>query len=209
MPDGSFDGSGHHMLGMIRAMRERSNDFPLAELDFTRCQSIVDFWRSRPENRNTDMPLSKKTCGNYLGELKRFFDWLHKSPDWDWRKPPDYDDISHRPIELESDLEIESREIPTYTVDQLRTPPPRKVLVRRVCSDQHAIACHERGDRQPLNVDVLLAIDLLLTGFSRRLLHARPQRHSSALAKSAWQALVRNREPDMCVGTEQPTAALF
>jgi hypothetical protein len=29
LPDGSFDGSGHHMLGMIRATRERINDFPL------------------------------------------------------------------------------------------------------------------------------------------------------------------------------------
>ena len=46
LPDGSFDGSGHHMLGMIRTMRERIKDFPLAELDYTRCQSLADLWRT-------------------------------------------------------------------------------------------------------------------------------------------------------------------
>lgn len=42
MSDGTFDGSGHHMLSMIKAMRERQADFPLAELDFSRCQATVD-----------------------------------------------------------------------------------------------------------------------------------------------------------------------
>ncbi|MGA2035226.1 MAG: hypothetical protein ABSG68_23515 [Thermoguttaceae bacterium] len=72
LPDGSFDGSGHHMLGIIRASRERMGDFLLAELDLTRCQTVIDFWRSRPANLRTDDPLSKKTCTNYLGEIRRF-----------------------------------------------------------------------------------------------------------------------------------------
>ncbi len=79
--------------------------------------------------------MAKKTASNLIGELSRFFNWLHRSPEWDWRKPLDYDEISHRPIELESDLEVEAREIPTYTVDQLRilyrhaTPLERLLLV--------------------------------------------------------------------------------
>jgi len=55
---------------MIRSMRDRINDFPLAELGFTRCPSIVDYWRGRPKSQRSDMPLSHKTCGNCLGELK-------------------------------------------------------------------------------------------------------------------------------------------
>lgn len=57
-PDGSFVNSGHHMLGIIRAVRERSSDLPLAQLDFGRCQALVDTWRRRPENTRTGDPLS-------------------------------------------------------------------------------------------------------------------------------------------------------
>jgi len=120
LPDGSFDGSGHHMLGMIRAMRQRINDFPLVELDFTRCQEVVDFWRNRPESLRSDSPLSHKTCTNYLGELKRFFEWLHLSNRFGWRKPEDYDSLKWRVRSLPSDRRsIDALEIQTYSVEEL------------------------------------------------------------------------------------------
>ncbi len=120
LPDGSFDGSGHHMLGMIRSMRERINDFPLAELDFTRCQTIVDFWRNRPKSQRDDMPLSRKTCGNYLGELKRFFGWLHLTNKFGWRKPEDFEFLKFRVRSLPSDRpSLEQLEIETYSIKEL------------------------------------------------------------------------------------------
>jgi hypothetical protein len=120
LPDGSFDGSGHHMLGMIRAMRDRINDFPLAELDFTRCQGVVDFWRGRPKSRSADIPLSKKTCGNYLGELKRFFDWLHLTNRFGWRKPEDFGSLKTRVRSLPSDRpSLDDLEIQRYSVEEL------------------------------------------------------------------------------------------
>lgn len=110
-------------------------DRPLAILgDFASVDQLFGFLRNRPITRH-GKAMARKTASNLIGELSRFFDWLHKSPDWDWRKPPDYDDISHRPIELESDLETEAREIPTYTVDQLQvlyrhaTPLERLLLL--------------------------------------------------------------------------------
>ena len=36
-------------------------------------------------------------------------------------KPIDFDDIHHKPIELETDVYAESKEVPTYSVDELRT----------------------------------------------------------------------------------------
>ena len=81
------------MLGIIRAVRERSSDLPLAQLDFGRCQALVDSWRRRPENTKTGDPLSKKTCRNTLGEVKRFFGWLHLTGRFGWRKPTDYDSL--------------------------------------------------------------------------------------------------------------------
>ena len=50
-PDGTFDGSGHHFLGIIKAIRERRPDFQLAELDFRKCQEEVSYWCDRPEDR--------------------------------------------------------------------------------------------------------------------------------------------------------------
>ena len=120
LPDGSFDGSGHHMLGMIRMMRERINDCPLAELDFTRCQNVVDFWRNRPKYQNGEMPLSHKTCGNYLGELKRFFEWLHMTSAFGWRKPEDYGSLKTRIRCLPSDRpSLDDLEIQTFSVEEL------------------------------------------------------------------------------------------
>jgi len=106
---------------LVRHLKSYLTDRPLAVLaDFASVDQPFGLLRNRPITRH-GKSMARKTASNLIGELSRFFDWLHKSPDWDWRKPPDYDDISHRPIELESDLEVESREIPTYTVDQLQT----------------------------------------------------------------------------------------
>ncbi len=106
---------------LVRHLKAYLADRPLTVLaDFASVDQPFGLLRNRPITRH-GKSMARKTASNLIGELSRFFDWLHKSPDWDWRKPPDYDDISHRPIELESDLEVESREIPTYTVDQLQT----------------------------------------------------------------------------------------
>lgn len=85
--DGSFDASGHHMVGLIRAIRERSENYQLAELDFSRCQSLIDYWRKRPRDLRKDppTPLTRKTCSNYIGELVRFFVWLHLTAEFGWR----------------------------------------------------------------------------------------------------------------------------
>ena len=120
LPDGSFDGSGHHMLGIIRASRERMGDFLLAELDLARCQTVIDFWRLRPANLRTDEPLSKKTCTNYLGEIRRFFDWLHITKDFGWRIPEDFTHLKWRVRELPTDRpSLNEMEIKTYSVEEL------------------------------------------------------------------------------------------
>lgn len=93
-PDGTFDGSGHHFLGIIKAIRERRPDFKLAELDFRKCWEEYDYWRNRPENLRKEKKgqrLSAKTCGNYVGELTRFFNWLHVERDFGWKRPEDHD----------------------------------------------------------------------------------------------------------------------
>lgn len=57
---GVFDGSGHHMLGLVENFESRQKDVPLASLGFAECQEIYDFWRNRPLNTRTRLPLSAK-----------------------------------------------------------------------------------------------------------------------------------------------------
>ena len=108
------------MLGIIRATRERIGDFILAELDLARCQTVIDFWRCRPLNLRTADPLSKKTCTNYLGEIHRFFDWLHITKDFGWRMPEDFAHLKWRVKELPTDRpSLNEMAIKTYSVEEL------------------------------------------------------------------------------------------
>jgi hypothetical protein len=119
-PDGSFSNSGHHMLGLIQGVRERSSDMPLAGFDFVRCQALVNFWRKRPKNDKTGEPLSKKTCQNHLGEIKRFFTWLHLTDQFGWRRSADHDDLDLRVDSLPSDRpSLDQISIPTFSIDEL------------------------------------------------------------------------------------------
>jgi hypothetical protein len=119
-PDGTFDGSGHHMLGIIRALRDRHDDFLLAELDFERCQGLVDFWRERPESERKKKPMGKKTCQNHIGELFRFLRWLHRTKEFQWKKSFDFSDVDRGVTKLDSDRKsIRKMEIDTFSVDEL------------------------------------------------------------------------------------------
>lgn len=120
LPDGSFDGSGHHMVGMVARMRERMDDLPLATLDLARCQDMIDFWRNRPKNLENGRPLSKKTVQNYIGELKRFFTWLHLTNLFEWRRPQDIDLLNTKVRDLPSDRRsLDEMEVSVFSVEEL------------------------------------------------------------------------------------------
>jgi len=117
-----FDGSGHHMLGLANDFITRQPNVMLAELgDFTRIQQIYDFWRNRPINLRTKKPLSYKHCSSHIGELNRFFRWLHTTSEFSWRKPEDFDLIEKTVKRLQSDRQsIHKLQITTFSLDELR-----------------------------------------------------------------------------------------
>lgn len=118
--DGKFDGSGHHMLGLARDFMSRQANIPLAQLDFSRCQQVYDFWRDRPINLRTKEPLSRKHCSSHIGELDRFFDWLHVTSLYGWRRPADFDLIQKKVKEFDSDRpSINELQITTFSVREL------------------------------------------------------------------------------------------
>jgi hypothetical protein len=121
--DGEMSGSGYGMVGLAADFRDRQSDMPLAQLDFSRCQQVYDFWRDRPKNRRTNEPLSRKHCSSHVGELDRFFNWLHVTSLFGWRKPENFDLIKKVVKEYDFDRpSINELQITTFT---LNTPRPR------------------------------------------------------------------------------------
>lgn len=121
--EGAINDTGVTRQNFVRQLKTYLiPDRPLSSLaDFASVDNLFGIVRKRPNTYRYKVPMARKSARHLIGELARFFDWLHKSPDWDWRKPSDFADINHRPIELESDLDSEAKEVPTYSVAQLRT----------------------------------------------------------------------------------------
>jgi hypothetical protein len=116
----TFNGSGHHMLGLVENFEKRQPDMPLADLDFPGCQQIYDFWRNRPQNLKTGEALSAKHCSSHIGELDRFFRWLHTTPQFSWRRPDDFDLINRKVKRLDSDRRsIQNIELKTFHIEHL------------------------------------------------------------------------------------------
>ena len=121
--EGAVNDTGVTRQNLVRQLKAYlSPDRPLSSLkDFESVDKLFGFFRNRPITLRHGKPMARKTASNLIGELARFFDWVHRSPEWDWRKPSDYADIRHKPIDLETDVYSESKEVPTYSVDELRT----------------------------------------------------------------------------------------
>jgi hypothetical protein len=88
---------------------------------------VVNYWRQRPNRKGSEKRIAVDTVFDQVSSLKRFINWLHKAPHWDWRKPQDLeleDDLFRlRRKELMTETEISkaSQGVATFTVDELST----------------------------------------------------------------------------------------
>jgi hypothetical protein len=117
--DGTISDNGKTKLGQIKAIKSYLPDVDLGSLDYQGTDKIFGVFRRRPASKRYGTPMAKKSCTNYIGELGRFFKWLHLSKDWDWRKPEDFDFIKRTPRELDDDAEKEAQDVPVWTIAQL------------------------------------------------------------------------------------------
>src|SRR5439155_11008273 len=76
-------------------------------------------WRKRPFQEGTKAPISRISATNLMGELQRFFRWLHRSPAYTWRKPEDFDDIDLTVDTLAQDHTRMARGVSVFTLDEL------------------------------------------------------------------------------------------
>jgi hypothetical protein len=77
----------------VKYLKLKHADVPLAFLDLTECRKLFDYWTALP-NQDSEKRYSRNTCKHRISELSMFFDWLHSTDQFDWRKPDDFDTIS-------------------------------------------------------------------------------------------------------------------
>ncbi len=90
---GRVNDGGRTKMRQIETLMTRHDNQPLSMLDETAVEEMFRFWRQCPFRKGSTEPISRKSAENYIGELKRFFRWLHKCKDFDWRKPENFDEI--------------------------------------------------------------------------------------------------------------------
>ena len=80
--------------------------------------------------------MAKKTCENHVAELMRFFKWLHKSKDFSWRKPEDFDELETKVKEIDEErTSIAFLQVKVYGIEELKilnkyaTPLERLLLL--------------------------------------------------------------------------------
>jgi hypothetical protein len=124
-PDGAqLTAFGHLKIEHARRIKSRQKDRPLSSLDLQGCQELLDYWRMRPitqpRSGKPSKPMEKKSCENQIAELKRFFRWLHKTKDFAWRKPEDFDELDTRVKEIPDErTSIDFLNVKVYSLEEL------------------------------------------------------------------------------------------
>ena len=106
----------------IGRLAEHVRNMPLSDLDANQLESVVRYWANRPAKRNGE-PMAMVTCEHHIEFWKRFVKWLHKSQEWDWRKPEDFEwdriRVAIQPQEIAA--KARTNQVRTYGKEELRT----------------------------------------------------------------------------------------
>jgi len=119
--DGKLTDNGKTKQDQLNMLKSYIRDCDLGELDYHGCDELYGVFRRRPITKRYKKPMAYKTCQNLLGEMTRFFNWLHKNVEFEWRKPEDFDSIKKQPQENDEDSEKESQPIPIWKLTELKT----------------------------------------------------------------------------------------
>jgi hypothetical protein len=85
-------------------------------------REMIGLWTGRPEKPDgSGERYKKRACKHRISELSMFFDWLHETDSFGWRKPDDFDLISKKIApdqERRSIRELKLKQ--TFSADDLR-----------------------------------------------------------------------------------------
>jgi len=117
---GRITDGGRTKIRQTETLIGRHENVPLLRLDEASVEEMFRFWRQRPFKKGSTKPISRKSAENYISELKRFFRWLHKSKDFDWRKPENFDEIKTKVDAAPCDQQRKLVQVDTFSLDELR-----------------------------------------------------------------------------------------
>lgn len=112
--------NGHTKIRQVQTLIERYDNIPLSKLGNDSVEQMFRYFRRRPYRKGTTKQITKKSAQNYIAELKRFFRWLHKSSEFDWRKPDDFDEINTRVDDDREGQQAKLAQVDTFSLEELR-----------------------------------------------------------------------------------------
>jgi hypothetical protein len=118
--DGKQSSTGGTKVRLIDFIRNHTDDIPLTDLDTHRIDAILDTIGRRPVSKRTGKPIARKSATNTIKEIRQFVRWLHRSPEWDWTRPLDYEVRPVRVITTPEERGGRVHQVKTYTVGELR-----------------------------------------------------------------------------------------
>jgi hypothetical protein len=95
-------------------------DMSLSDFYTPQIDTLLDTIRRRPPSKRTGRPIAVKTANNLVYEVRQFVRWLHRSPEWDWTKPLDYEVMLVRVVTTPAERAGRVHQVKTYTVGELR-----------------------------------------------------------------------------------------
>ena len=116
---GRITANGRTKVRQVETLMERHADMLLSRLDEEAIEELIRFWRQRPLRKGSKSPITKKSAENYISELKRFLKWLHKSKQFEWQKPENFDEIKTRVDPTPHEQQKRLVQVDTYSLDEL------------------------------------------------------------------------------------------
>jgi hypothetical protein len=104
----------------IEFIRQHAQDIPLCDFDTAQIDAVLDVLRKRPASRKTGRPIKSKTAKNVIKEFRQFLRWVHKSPEWEWSRPWDYEVTPVKIVVSSEERSIGAAQVATYSVSELR-----------------------------------------------------------------------------------------
>ena len=114
-----WGGAKLRQIEFVMALPE-AGDVPLCEYNTAKIDGILTAIAQRPMAKRTKKPVKVRFARNLIKEVRQFNKWLHRSPDWDWTRPLDYE-VAQITIRTTPEERIGSAvQVVTYDFTELR-----------------------------------------------------------------------------------------
>jgi hypothetical protein len=122
---GTLSAWGTTQTGIVDFLVKHLPDLPLEKLDMLGIESCLDVIRKRPlavtRSAKGQKPISIKYATNAIKQFRNFIRWLHRSSEWEWEKPRDYEVLPVRVVKTEAERRGNHAQVKTYSIDELVT----------------------------------------------------------------------------------------